>query len=107
MLFRSVERVARINKAGGTLDPSACGVNEDEYLPAAKLGVTKVNIDTDGRLVWTRVHREFFRDNPGAFDFRPPGKIFIEEYAKFIAHTATKLGSAGTLEEVRKAVTKK
>ena len=101
------DEVARINKAGGTLDPTACGVNEDEYLPAAKLGVTKVNIDTDGRLVWTRVHREFFRDNPGAFDFRPPGKVFIEEYAKFIAAKNVKLGSAGTLEEVRKAVTKK
>ena len=60
-------------------------MNEDEYLPAAKLGVTKVNIDTDGRLVWTRVHREFFRDHPEQFDFRPPGKIFIDEYAKFIA----------------------
>ena len=46
--------------------------------------VTKVNIDTDGRLVWTRVHREFFRDKPAEFDFRPPGKIFIAEYAKFI-----------------------
>ncbi|MCE0523715.1 MAG: ketose-bisphosphate aldolase [Methylacidiphilales bacterium] len=100
------DEVARINKAGGTLDPTACGVNEDEYLPAAKLGVTKVNIDTDGRLVWTRVHREFFRDNPSAFDFRPPGKTFIEEYAKFIAHKNEKLGSAGTLEEVRKFVTK-
>ena len=42
-------------------------MNEDEYLPAAKLGVTKVNIDTDGRLVWTRVHREFFRDHPDQF----------------------------------------
>jgi len=101
------DEVARINKAGGTLDPTACGVNEDEYLPAAKLGVTKVNIDTDGRLVWTRVHREFFRDNPGAFDFRPPGKTFIEEYANFIAHKNEKLGSAGTLEEVRKFVAKK
>ena len=101
------DEVARINKAGGTLDPTACGVNEDEYLPAAKLGVTKVNIDTDGRLVWTRVHREFFRDNPGAFDFRPPGKVFIEEYAKFIAHKSEKLGSAGKLEEMRAAVAKK
>lgn len=98
--------VERINKAGGKLDPSACGVNENEYLPAAKLGVTKVNIDTDGRLVWTRVHREFFRDKPAEFDFRPPGKIFMEEYAKFIAHKNGKLGSAGTLDEVRKAVEK-
>src|ERR1039458_9797678 len=65
------EEVSRINAAGGKLDPSACGVNMDEYLPAAKLGVTKVNIDTDGRLVWTRVHRDFFRDKPSEFDFRP------------------------------------
>jgi fructose-bisphosphate aldolase class II len=101
------DEVARINKAGGTLDPSACGVNEEEYIPAAKLGVTKVNVDTDGRLVWTRVHREYFRDHPGDFDFRPPGKIFIEEYAKFIAHKNTKLGSAGTLDEVRASVAKK
>src|SRR5476651_2070878 len=101
------DEVARINAAGGTLDPSACGVNEEEYLPAARLGVTKVNIDTDGRLVWTRVHREFFRDNPGAFDFRPPGRIFIEEYAKFIEHKSGKLGSGGHLEEVREYVTKK
>src|SRR3977135_203499 len=82
-----VEEVRRINAAGGKLDPSARGVNENEYLPAAKLGVTKVNIDTDGRLVWTRVHREYFRDHPAEFDFRPPRNIFDADYAKF---TATK-----------------
>ncbi len=98
------EEVARINAAGGTLDPSACGVNEEEYLPAARLGVTKVNIDTDGRLVWTRVHREYFRDKPGDFDFRPPGITFQNEYAKFIAAKNVKLGSAGTLPEIRKAL---
>jgi fructose-bisphosphate aldolase class II len=98
--------VERINAAGGKLDPSARGVNEEEYLPAAKLGVTKVNIDTDGRLVWTRVHREFFRDKPSEFDFRPPGKIFVEEYANFIAHKNEKLGSAGQLEAVRASVKK-
>jgi fructose-bisphosphate aldolase class II len=99
-----VEEVRRINAAGGKLDPSARGVNEEEYLPAAKLGVTKVNIDTDGRLVWTRVHREFFRDKPEEFDFRPPGKIFVEEYAKFIAHKNGKLGSAGQLDSVRESL---
>ncbi|MBS0658760.1 MAG: ketose-bisphosphate aldolase [Verrucomicrobia bacterium] len=99
-----VSEVTRINEAGGKLDPSARGVNEEEYLPAAKLGVTKVNIDTDGRLVWTRVHREFFRDKPTEFDFRPPGKVFIAEYAKFIAHKNTKLGSAGQLEDLRQSL---
>ncbi len=98
------EEVRRINAAGGKLDPSARGVDENEYLPAAKLGVTKINIDTDGRMVWTRVHREYFRDHPEQFDFRPPGKIFVSEYAKFIAHKNEKLGSAGTLQSVRKAL---
>ena len=100
------EEVARINAAGGTLDPSARGVDENEYLPAAKLGVTKINIDTDGRLVWTRVHREFFRDKPSEFDFRPPGHTFMDEYAKFIAAKNAKLGSAGELPAVRAALGK-
>jgi len=98
--------VERINMAGGKLDPSARGVNEEEYLPAAKLGVTKVNIDTDGRLVWTRVHREYFHDHPEKFDFRDPGKIFVKEYANFIAHKNGKLGSAGQLDNVRASLGK-
>ncbi len=101
-----IEEVQRINAAGGKLDPSARGVDENEYLPAAKLGVTKVNIDTDGRLVWTRVHREFFRDKPAEFDFRAPGKVFVQEYANFIAHKNEKLGSAGQLDAVRASVKK-
>jgi fructose-bisphosphate aldolase class II len=97
------EEIERINAAGGAIK-GARGVDEDEFAKAVPLGVTKVNIDTDGRLVWTRVHREFFRDNPEKFDLRDPGKIFMAEYAKFIAHKNEKLGSAGTLEAVRKAV---
>jgi fructose-bisphosphate aldolase class II len=98
------DEVKRINAAGGKLKEGAKGVDEEQYLPAAKLGVTKVNVDTDGRLVWTRVHREFFLDKPEEFDLRPAGKIFMAEYAKFIAHKNEKLGSAGTLSEIRKAL---
>jgi len=97
------EEVRRINAAGGKISDAA-GVDENEYLAAAGLGVTKVNIDTDGRLVWTRVHREFFRDQPAAFDFRPVGKTFMEEYAKFIARKNEKLGSAGRISELRKSL---
>jgi fructose-bisphosphate aldolase class II len=99
------DEVARINAAGGQIAGSM-GVDVNEYLPAAKRGVTKVNIDTDGRLVWTRVHREYFRDKPGDFDFRPPGKIFIEEYAKFIASRNVLLGSAGQLDSLRASLGK-
>lgn len=95
------EEVARINEAGGKLD-GAKGVDVDQFLPAAKLGVTKINIDTDGRLVWCRVHREHFRDYPENFDLRPPGKVFMAEYANFIAAKNVKLGSANRLDEIRK-----
>lgn len=97
------DEVERINQAGGAIK-GAKGVDEEEFAKAVPLGVTKVNIDTDGRLVWTRVHREFFRDHPEKFDLRDPGKVFVAEYAKFIAHKNEKLRSAGTLEEVRRAV---
>jgi len=97
--------VDRINAAGGQIAGSM-GVDPNEYLPAARLGVAKINIDTDGRLVWTRVHREFFRDKPAEFDFRPPGKVFMEEYSKFIASRNQLLGSAGQLAAVRAALPK-
>lgn len=97
------EWVDRINAAGGKL-PDTSGVPDDQYLPAAKLGVTKVNIDTDGRLVWCAIHRESFRDNPKDFDLRTPGKPFMAAYADFIIHKNQKLGSGGQLENVRAAL---
>jgi fructose-bisphosphate aldolase class II len=99
------EEVERINNAGGKLK-GAKGVDADQFRRAAQLGVTKINIDTDGRLVWTRVHREFFRDFPEKFDLRDPGKVFMTEYAKFIAEKNEKLGSAGQLEIVRAILAK-
>ncbi len=93
----------RINNAGGALK-NASGVAEDQYLPAAKMGVCKVNIDTDGRLVWCAIHRESFRDNPDNFDLRPPGKLFMPAYADYIAHKNGKLGSAGQLESARRTL---
>jgi len=101
------EEVARINAAGGRLKEGAKGVDPAQYLPAAKLGVCKVNIDTDGRLVWTRVHREYFRDHAEDFDLRGPGKLFMAEYAKFIASRNELLGSAGHLPAVREFATER
>ncbi|NMC46269.1 MAG: ketose-bisphosphate aldolase [Chloroflexi bacterium] len=95
------EEVERINKAGGKLQ-GAKGVDANEFKQAAKLGVTKINIDTDGRLVWTRVHREYFMEHPEGFDLRKPGTIFMKEYAKYIAAKNEKLGSTGQLDALRK-----
>lgn len=94
------EEVERINKSGGQLK-GAKGVDAEQFKHAAQLGVTKVNIDTDGRLVWTRVHREHFLEHPENFDLRPPGKVFMAEYAKFIAGKNEKLGSAGQVPALR------
>jgi fructose-bisphosphate aldolase class II len=97
------EEVARINAAGGSLK-GAKGVDDNQFHEAARLGVVKINIDTDGRLVWTRVHREHFRDHPENFDLRPVGKDFMAAYAAFIAAKNVKLGSADQLADVRKLV---
>jgi fructose-bisphosphate aldolase class II len=95
------EEVKRINDAGGKL-LGAKGVDANQFKRASELGVTKINIDTDGRLVWTRVHREFFLEKPENFDLRPPGKTFMAAYADFIAAKNVYLGSAGQLEKIRK-----
>jgi len=97
------EEVERINAAGGAMK-GAKGVDPNQYYPAAQHGVCKINIDTDGRLVWTRVHREYFRDNPEVFDFRKPGKVFMAEYATFIASRNELLGSEGQLPSLRESL---
>jgi fructose-bisphosphate aldolase class II len=94
------EWVDRINKAGGQLGAGS-GVPDNQYLPAAKLGVTKVNIDTDGRLVWCGIYREVFRDKPADFDPRTPGKPFMAAYAEYVTNKNRMRGSAGQLESLR------
>jgi fructose-bisphosphate aldolase, class II len=79
------DEVARINAAGGALKTEAKGTDPEELLQAIKLGVCKVNIATDMRLIWTRVHREFFQHEPEKFDMVVPGKKYIDELEKFVA----------------------
>lgn len=89
-----VAEVKRINAAGGSLDAAASGVSEDELIRAIGLGISKVNIGTDGRLIWTRVHREFFSQSPREFDFMPPGRTYMDAYADFVAAKCETLGAA-------------
>ena len=91
---QSVAEIKRINAAGGSLDGAASGVSEEELVRAIGLGISKVNIGTDGRLIWTRVHREFFRERPGEFDFMPPGRTYMDAYADFVAAKCETLGAA-------------
>lgn len=89
------EEIERINAAGGRMDASAGGVSEEQLVQAIERGVAKVNIGTDSRLIWTRVHREFFRDSPKEFDFMGPGRVYMEAFGAFVAAKCEKLGAAG------------
>lgn len=79
------EEVKRINKAGGKISDYAKGVSGDELVMAIKQGVVKINIATDMRLIWTRVHREFFMNDPDKFDMVIPGKVYMQELENFVA----------------------
>jgi fructose-bisphosphate aldolase class II len=75
------EFVEACNKYGGNI-PGAKGVPEDMLRRAAKLGVCKINIDTDLRLAMTAAIRKFLAENPDVFDPRKylgKGRTAIEE----------------------------
>ncbi len=76
--------ISRINDAGGKLKPEAAGIPRSDILKAVSLGVTKINIATDMRLIWARVHREFFGRSPELFDPILPGKTYMEELRIFV-----------------------
>jgi fructose-bisphosphate aldolase, class II len=84
-----LNEVSRINTAGGNLNENARGVDEKELLAAIRFGVCKINIATDMRLIWTRVHREFFRDKPGLFDMVVPGREYMNALESFVAGKCT------------------
>lgn len=80
-----IKEVERINAAGGKIREDAKGVNDKELLEAIQLGVCKVNIATDMRLIWTRIHREFFKNLPDQFDMVVPGREYMSVLESFVA----------------------
>ncbi len=63
------EFVEACNSFGGNI-PGAKGVPEDMLSRAAKLGICKINIDTDLRLAMTAAIRKYLVENPAVFDPR-------------------------------------
>jgi len=58
-----------INKYGGAMKKSM-GVPMDQIQEAIKLGVQKINVDTDGRLAFTGNIRKYLFEHPEVFDQR-------------------------------------
>lgn len=79
------EFVAKCNQYGGDI-PGAQGVPEDMLLRAGKLGVCKINIDTDLRLAMTASIREHFANHPGDFDPRQYLKPAREAIKQMVKH---------------------
>ncbi len=88
-----LEEVQRINLAGGKISEGAKGADDLELLEAISYGICKVNIATDMRLIWTRIHREFFRDTPELFDMVVPGRAYMNALETFVAQKCTFLKS--------------
>jgi fructose-bisphosphate aldolase class II len=80
-----MEEIERINKAGGKISSEAKGIDIKEIRKAIKLGVCKINIATDLRLIWARIHREFFKNAPDKFDMVVPGKEYMNVLENFVA----------------------
>ncbi|KDR95659.1 fructose-bisphosphate aldolase [Peptoclostridium litorale DSM 5388] len=75
------EYVQMCNEYGGSI-PGAKGVPEEMLARAAKLGVCKINVDTDLRLAMTAAVRKFLIENPSVFDPRKylgPARDAIKE----------------------------
>ena len=89
------KEVALINQYGGNLQEDAAGVTDAELQKAIAYGICKVNIATDLRLLWTRVHRAFFSLSPELFDPVVPGKKYMEAYQVFMCSRFDILGASG------------
>ncbi len=83
-----------INTYGGDLE-GAVGIPEDQLRRAAESAVCKINIDTDGRLVFTAETRRILAENPKEFDPRKYLGPARQELITLIKHkNINVLGSA-------------
>lgn len=97
----NIEEIQRINDAGGELGVSTKGVDRADVAKAIGYGVCKVNIATDARLIWARVHREFFKKSPELFDPIAPGKIYMKDLEQFTIEKFDMLGSTGKADLIK------
>ena len=95
------EEIKRINENGGKLLEGAAGVPPDEIVKSIAFGVCKINIATDIRLIWARVHREFFNESPELFDPIIPGKKTMDAFEKFMLEKFDLLNATGKANQLK------
>lgn len=101
--------VEEINAYGGRV-AKAMGVPIEMIQKAIRLGVRKINIDTDGRLAFTGAIRKYFHEHPEVFDQRKYLGEGREAIRKWVKSKMIDFGTAGhahdyqplTLEDMKK-----
>ncbi len=95
------EYVDLINQNGGQLE-RAFGIPETQLRKATQYGVSKINIDTDGRLVITAIVRKILAEKPKEFDPRKYLGPARDELKKMIIRKNKEvLGSAGQAKYIK------
>lgn len=77
--------VNEINALGGDIH-NAYGIPKEQLVEVSKLGIAKINVDTDIRLAVTRNLRELFRDEPAlreSLSIGPVWKLLDEKRSDF------------------------
>ena len=95
-----IELINKVNKYGGAL-PGATGVPMASLQESIKLGVTKINVDTDGRLAVTAAIREVFATSPEKFDPRDYLGPAREALSEIIAGKMKDFGTAGHSDDYK------
>ena len=90
----------QINRYGGKM-PNAKGVPISSIKKAITYGVSKVNVDSDSRMVITANIRKIFKKHPEKFDPRDYLGPAREEMAKLIAAKMRAFGSAGRAKDYK------
>lgn len=93
--------IAEINRYGGKINENASGVTDEELKKAIQYGICKVNIATDLRLLWTKVHRKFFAEHPDLFDPVIPGKDYMKAYKEFMIERFEVFGCKGKSSTIK------
>lgn len=91
--------VQECNKYGGQVG-GAKGVPEEMLRKAAKMGICKINVDTDIRLAMTATIRKYFHEHPEQFDPRTYLSPAREAVKDMVAHKIRDvMGSSNTMPE--------
>jgi fructose-bisphosphate aldolase class II len=91
-----------INQYGGQMKETY-GVPEDEIVRAIKMGVRKINVDTDNRMAITAAVRKQLMEKPSDFDMRDFMRPAMDMMQKVCEERLEKFGAAGQGPKIKPA----